>query len=292
MDDQNTKSDHKFQVTYFLERWIKNLNQNLPLEEQLLEITHHKEIKNGVVEYISYLADDIPEKLIKDLNSILPCDIPKTDEHFTLGRELQLMGYSVMYSGIIDGIMSRHEGLHKYITSIQDTISFIHKASNENENLLKDVEFLHENLEYIIKKQDTCLGIVLHSMCYTMESLICAMIEKLLRIMCINGCDSIHKEKKNGKTKDKSELTLGKLLWNETIEKLFNYTHLKNLKFFLSKSNGIGLEYRNSLAHWNNVDKEKLNLLFVYFLLWLFTDVLNTVFLYFRKDFTDNFSHT
>jgi hypothetical protein len=127
-------------------------------------------------------------------------------------------------------------------------------------------------------------------MCYTIESLTCAIIEKLLRIAYVNESKNIPEEKddktKKGdknKNKNKSGKTLGTLLWDKKIEQIFNYDHLKSLQFLLSESNGIGLNIRNSLAHWKNIDKEMLTPLFVSRMLWLFTDVLNTVLLYFLK---------
>ena len=254
MTDQENQPKHK--LIFLLERWGENQNPNLPLKEQLLRITHHKEITDGDTKYTSYLADKIHEKLIAVLNSI-PYDAPDEDPYFTVERKTQLAAYSVMYSGIMrDKFLSNPEALNKYIALIKDIVSFINKETSNDENLLKDVDFLRENLEYIITNQERCPEIVLHSMCYTIESLACAIIEKLLRIAYVNESKNIPEEKddktKKGdknKNKNKSGKTLGTLLWDKKIEQIFNYDHLKSLQFLLSESNGIGLNIRNSLAH-------------------------------------------
>jgi hypothetical protein len=118
MTDQENQP--KRNLNYLLERWIENLDPNLPLEEQLLEITHHKEIKDGDTKYISYLADNVHEELIAVLNSIPEYnnDKPDKDPYFTVERKTQLLAYSVMYSGLLEGFMSRPDALNKYIASI------------------------------------------------------------------------------------------------------------------------------------------------------------------------------
>lgn len=110
---------------------------------------------------------------------------------------------------------------------------------------------------------------------YNIEMLCCALIESLLReyyrirneqIMYINY----------------SNLTLGSLL-NPTLNnsELFSKDHLLTLAFFLISSGenkDIGHNYRNNLAHLLHVYKNTLSLSTVCLLMYLLTDVLNTIY--------------
>ena len=109
---------------------------------------------------------------------------------------------------------------------------------------------------------------------------ICAMIEKLLRSIYLHFI------------KDKQYVpiyvaTLGNLLRsdNSEIVNIFGDSHIKNLEFYLllSGKDKIGRNLRNSLAHWVDLDKQQLNSFLVAQLFYLYTDILNTVFLYFQN---------
>lgn len=106
---------------------------------------------------------------------------------------------------------------------------------------------------------------------------ICAMTEKLLRSFYIYLL------------KDKmyvplTSATLGTLLSynNGEMSDIFGKDHLKNLAYFLNVvgDKKIGYDIRNSLAHWVNMDKTNLNSMLVAELFYLYTDVVNTLFLY------------
>ena len=68
---------------------------------------------------------------------------------------------------------------------------------------------------------------------------------------------------------------------------LLGKAHLLSLGYFLIKTSEtkIGLNCRNDLAHWSpRMKLEQMNPYSTSELLWLFTDVLNTVFLYIEKE--------
>ncbi len=103
------------------------------------------------------------------------------------------------------------------------------------------------------------------------------MIEKLLRLIYLH----LAKDKKYVP----SSITLGPLLSdsNEELRKLFGTPYIRNLSFFLSKTgNGqeIGRDYRNRFVHYIDISNEMLTIQFTSQILYLFLDVLNTVFLY------------
>ena len=298
MKRQSNFPDFENQANILFEQWISNKKNNMRPEYLLLELTHHRDILDGVVEYISYLADDIPKEFSEELDSLPLFDPKETDKYFTNRRRIQLSASAGMHSPIIERILQDPEGFRQLLASIHGTIAFINRESDNHENILADFEFFVENLDYIQKHQDDCPDIVLHSMCYTMETLLCAMIEKLLRIIYTelnkdqeeesnedNRKDSEKDSEKNDqKPQKKRKLhSLGQFLGDESIKEFFGKIHTLNLQYFLSKANGIGSNIRNELAHHKNINKEKLTPKFVYLLLWLFTDVLNTTLWHFLK---------
>ena len=278
MTNQKTNFHHNPDPEELFEKQERNMRQASLPKEQFFALTHHKKIKNGVVEYVSYLVD-APKKTSEDSNK---------DENFiTREHENLLLVHSMVHSKIIDRIFIHSEDLHRYIVSVKDVISSINKIVKNDEKSSEIFDFLTENLEYLQKNQN-CPYIVIHSMCYTMEILIFALIEKFLRIICTDksietpkeNSDNVKKKEKKRK-KDLSQMSLGDLLWDKRIEEIFTQTHLTNLRYFLSTCSKAGLDLRNDFIHCKDFDIDKLIPDFVYHLLYLFTDVLNTAHLYF-----------
>ena len=298
MEKLSNFPDFESQATILFEQWMKDKKSAMRSEDLLLELTHHREIQNGLVEYVSYLADDIPKEFSEELDSLPLFDPKETNKYFTNSRRIQLGASAGMHSPIIEKILQDPEGFRHLTALIHGVIAFINRERENNENLLADVEFFVENLDYIQRHQNDCPKIVLHSMCYTMETLLCAMIEKLLRIIYTalnknqkedsnedNGKDSEKDSEKNDQKspRKKKVHSLGQYLGDESVKKFFGEKHSLNLQYFLSNANGIGFNIRNELAHHNNLNKEKLTPKFVYLLIWLFTDVLNTTLWHFLK---------
>lgn len=298
MEKQSNFPDFEIQATILFEQWMKDKKSGMRSEDLLLELTHHREIQNGLVEHVSYLADDIPKEFSEELDSLPLFDPKETNKYFTNRRRIQLSASAGVHSPIMEKTLQDTEGFRLLMALIHAVIFFLNEESTNHENILADVEFFVENWEYIQKHHHDCSKIVLHSMCYTMETLLCAMIEKLLRIIYTelnkdqkedsnkdNGKDSGKDSEKNDqKPPRKKKLhSLGQYLGDESVKKFFGEKHTLNLQYFLSNANGIGFNIRNELAHHNNLSKEKLTLKFVYLLLWLFTDILNSTLWHFLK---------
>ncbi|WP_157660269.1 hypothetical protein [Lactobacillus delbrueckii] len=61
--------------------------------------------------------------------------------------------------------------------------------------------------------------------------------------------------------------------------------HIKALSYFLTKnipgdSDDLGLNIRNSLAHLHNIPENQLSLKGIAKVVWLFTDIINSVYIY------------
>lgn len=70
---------------------------------------------------------------------------------------------------------------------------------------------------------------------------------------------------------------------NTTMKQVFGETHIKHLAYFLSQVGEmrIGYNYRNTLAHWVDIERSGLTLPFVATIMWLLTDIVNSMFLYY-----------
>ena len=106
---------------------------------------------------------------------------------------------------------------------------------------------------------------------------LCAMSEKVLRIVYKSLAGSTKYIPVDG-------ITLGQLLNknNRELSELFGEKHINHLAFFLSQvgEKKIGFNYRNSLAHWNSISGKDVNYGLVLRILYIFTDILNTIFYY------------
>lgn len=112
---------------------------------------------------------------------------------------------------------------------------------------------------------------------YNCEFLGCALIEKLLCEVDIKNSDGELLQNK----------TLSDLLnlENRTIVSLLGKKHIKALSYFLTKnipgdSDDLGLNIRNSLAHLHNIPENQLSLKGIAKVVWLFTDIINSVYIY------------
>ena len=198
MEKQSNFPDFEIQATILFEQWMKDKKSGMRSEDLLLELTHHREIQNGLVEHVSYLADDIPKEFSEELDSLPLFDPKETNKYFTNRRRIQLSASAGVHSPIMEKTLQDTEGFRLLMALIHAVIFFLNEESTNHENILADVEFFVENWEYIQKHHHDCSKIVLHSMCYTMETLLCAMIEKLLinkppDLHIARGCSQIHK---------------------------------------------------------------------------------------------------
>lgn len=116
--------------------------------------------------------------------------------------------------------------------------------------------------------------------CYESSMFMCSTIEKIMRLSYVFMAQDEQYVSEN--------ITLGNLLDsnNRYMTGLFGKDHLQSIAYFLVKTPQIknGRNCRNDLAHWaSGMKPEMMTAYFAAKLLWLFTDVLNTVYLYFDK---------
>lgn len=123
------------------------------------------------------------------------------------------------------------------------------------------------------------------ALCYSASMFLCSLTEKLLRIFYLY-CSQIRNIQPVTKHIRKQQyFTLG-CLADKRIKMAGSFTmeHRKGLVYFLSRIRGMKecRSYRNRLAHWlSAMTPKSMTADLTSRLLWLFTDVLNSVYLYF-----------
>ena len=181
-----------------------------------------------------------------------------------------------------------------YTLFFNDFISLLSWVTKElgdiDDDILEEGRMLVLNVEVLIKnvleKKDSEI-IRQKTLSYNVEMLSCSLIESLLRLQ-------YQVENKEFMYINFSNTTLGPLLDPESNKtSVFSKDHLSALRFFLVNSgenNDIGYNYRNKLAHLLHVYKNDLSLSKVCLLLYLLTDVLNTICIGLLKEREENSS--
>lgn len=113
-------------------------------------------------------------------------------------------------------------------------------------------------------------------LCYSLSMFLCSLSEKFLRLFNLYLT----------KNKDSENATLGDLLNGNKKELAYAFgcDHIRILAYFLTSTLDLklGRNYRNSLAHWSSgLETSDMTPILAASLLWLFTDILNSVSIYF-----------
>lgn len=264
-------------VDEIIKRWKAIENWEL----RLLNITHELIIADGHDSFMSRLAKKPEPKT--SLVDLVSTNIP-TDEYYTMSHQQTLSIHSSVGTATILGILRAQETLRDFICLIISAVQFISEQLHaDGEGLKEDVEVLLSMVQLVVDNHNADNRIV-HSLCYSASMYICAFSEKLLRLFYVELI-------KDRLYVPVNKATLGELLneGNNDILEIFGEHHIKSLSFFLMQTphKNIGHNIRNNLAHWSNLSVSVLKPTLVAQMLWLFTDILNTIFGYFLKDATE-----
>lgn len=273
MIERGHQFKYKIPVREIVERWQSIKHWEL----RLLNITHDR-VEDEKISYVSRLNKMYKAKspIIDWVNTNIP-----TDDYYTMSCQQMLAVDASIGTGTIFGILSEQDTREDYFSSVLSAIKFISEQLNTvGEGLEQDTEQIITMVQLIINNHDADKKIV-HSLCYGAAMFICAFIEKFLRLFYV----SLVKDRQYVPS---NTATLGNLLDedNKDILSVFGENHIKNLIFFLmqTRQKHIGHNIRNNLAHWSNLSVNILTPTYVEQLLWLLTDVINTVFWYLLKD--------
>lgn len=245
---------------------------------QLLSITHDLSTDDERCSCISRLNN--PPEHKASIMDFVSTNIP-TDDYYTMSHQQALSICASIETGTVLGIIREQETENKYYSLLSSAVKYISDELHiGGEELECDIEQLITMVHLAIWNYDLDKKTV-HSLCYGAAMFTCALSEKLLRLFYMNLI-------KDSQYVPINKATLGELLSenNETMLNVFGLHHIKGLSFFLMQTSqkNVGYNFRNNLAHWANMSIDLLSPTFVAQLLWLFTDILNTVFWFFLKD--------
>lgn len=204
-----------------------------------------------------------------------------TDKFFTMSHQDTLSVIANVGTGTMVGIVRDQDTLGDYISLVMSAVSLITERLNAGgEQLQNDLEMWSAPIQIVANNMEINSH-ALNGMCYGASMYTCALSEKLLRLLYMYLV-------KDEKYVPINKATLGELLVvnNAYMLDIFGENHIKNLSFFLQRSlpSNVGQNIRNNLAHWANYTVSAMTPLFVAKMLWMFTDILNTVFWYCLKD--------
>ena len=268
---------HLFKYEIPVKKIVERLQSIEAWEQRMLYITHDF-VEDGQISAVSRL-----NKMSKPISStidLVSTNIP-TDDYYTMSHQ-QMLGITASIGiGTIFGILSNQTACEDYFSLVLSAIKFISEQLNiAEEGLEQDTEQILTMVQLMIDNHDADKKIV-HSLCYGAAMFICAFIEKFLRLFYFSMV-------KDRQYVPSNIATLGDLLNenNKDILSVFGESHIKNLTFFLMQTlqKHIGYNIRNNLAHWSNLSVNILTPTYVEQLLWLLTDIINTVFWHLLKE--------
>lgn len=306
-DIKNPRADEFFEYVkreeqqYFLKRCMsvrftvnvpgvqswKPLNDNL----KLLVLTHHR-IKSAhdPQKYESYLNEKLKFTILDCCctDSMGSTVSTAAGKFSTAGFENQLELIAKCRAASFLDILNNLPALNDYSELVRSAVSHIFvRLSQPDCGLREDTELLLSML-ISVNSHINEKSIEQESACYTASMFICSITEKLLRLFYRH----FYRHLEKGKLDVQYEITLGDLLNpdNKELSGAFGSDHLRCLGYFLimikvpetDPEKFIGINLRNNLAHWSDEMKpEAMDPGLTSTILWLFTDVLNSILLYF-----------
>lgn len=249
---------------------IKYLKGIKTWEYRLLHVSH--ESKEGRI--CSRL--DFPSEGKKNLMDFVSTN-HKEDDYYTASHIHKLEISVVVGESTMHGILFDDELFEQSRNCFLGYIGAICELKHwEKEDYYDDIEILYQMLNICRQTKEIDDVNFERGICYGTCTYMCGFMEKLLRNIYVD-------ENKNHIFIDESQVTLGQLLRDDrgTMGNIFGEYHLKHLRYYLSTDTEkkIGLNYRNALDHYT-IDKRRLGIPFVTKMLYFFTDVVNSVFLY------------
>ena len=267
-----------FQYEIPIEEIISKWKQTEKWEFRLLSLTHDLKATEDYFTFLSRLSCK-PEPH-HPLIDIVSTNVP-TDDYFTISHQQRLSISASIGTGTMLGILRSQDTLIDYLSFLASAISLVIKQLNaEGEHLQQDISMLSAMLQLVVNNPNISND-AKYGMCYSASMYMCALSEKILRILYLHLA-------KNEKYIPINKATMGELLVtsNTYMVDVFGEDHIKNLSFFLQKTTqmNVGQNIRNSLAHWANISTESMKPDFLAKMLWIFTDIINTVFWYCLSD--------
>lgn len=268
-------SAHSFKYEIPVGEIIQEIKSQPSWEFQLIAITHDAVYIGNKVAIKSRLdhhwkSESLGSYVVNHVSTNIP-----TDDYFTFSVIQQLDIQVSIGAGTILGLLNNENENFNYLSMLYSAIDYIAKNINDgNNDLLQSADLLLNSIELMNQAIDEDKAIF-QPLCYNAAMFCCAFTEKILREIYIKLVG-------NQVYVPRKKATMGPLLseHEEVMINYLGYDHLKNLAYYFSATgdNGmVGCNYRNRLAHLE-VDESMLTISFVAKLMYLMTDVVNTVF--------------
>lgn len=271
--NEGQESTFEIPVDKLLDYWTsQKLWQN-----RLLFLTHAPEIVDEQPMATSRLSKcSEGKRSLIDLVS----STTATDDYFTMSHQNDLDALASTETSTFLGILMNSEYVHDFMSLIRSAVEQIEEVFESEESALSNNIGTLDLMLRIIIENKAAEKDLLVSLCYGPAMFICGLMEKLLRIT--------YESLARGKIYFSADrATLRDLLSpsNEYTNRIFSEYHKKHLRFFLLTEGDkrVGYNYRNDLAHLSNNIEKRLSIPFVACLLWLLTDVINSIFLYIHR---------
>lgn len=268
---------YEIPVEEIISRWKKTENW----EVRLLSITHDLKSDEDALTCVSRLSREPETK--HSLFDLVSTNVP-TDDFFTMSHQQTLSIMVSVGTGTMIGILRNQDTLMDYLNLVASAVQLISEQLNvEGEQLQQDVGMFSALVQLVANNLEISNDAT-RGMCYGASMYTCAFSEKLLRVLYLHLA-------KDERYIPINKATIGELLVesNTHMADIFGENHVKNLSFFLQRMapSNVGQNIRNTLAHWANVSTEAMTPFFVAKMLWIYTDILNTVFWYCLKNVID-----
>ncbi len=264
--DESIKQNGKtFSYEIPVKEFDKVYYANTKWEHKLLCLTHSLNKKTNKFE--SVFKYKTKARLIDDFSS----NIDK-DDYFTYSRQQDIEIALKVGSSIFQYIFSKKEYAENVAGWIKAIIDYICKSfAYESKDILKEYEIIIDTFFTWINNNWSQNIFVGQSICYSIQMLLCASIEKLLRVIYKSKTETLFLDYDFSLSialKDKSVI---QPILSEDLAKVCHYV--------LCKENHIGNNYRNRLAHLYDFDLSKINPEMNFQLFYLYVCILNSVFL-------------
>ncbi|QQY79703.1 hypothetical protein EDD65_11289 [Keratinibaculum paraultunense] len=261
---------------------IKMLKSDMPWEFKPLSLTHSYDKECDIMK--SNL--NFPPKEETSFLDLVSSNID-SDDYFTFSHQQNLNVYITVGTAAIFSIMNDKK---LFVESLIWYIGYLEFICQElrygKKDIIFDMKLLYNMLDNIFSNIGELDDERMQSLCYGPSMYICAFTENILRVT--------YKYIKQDEEYVPSSIgTIGQYLSieNEVIKEILGEYQVKHLLFYFGKTQEtkIGYNYRNKLAHWNEIQKKELSPQLVCKLFFLMINVINSIFYYFYEKRRENF---
>lgn len=269
--DESIKQNGKtFSYEIPVKEFDKVYYANTKWEHKLIGLTHSLNKKTNKFESIFKYKKTA--RLIDDVSS----NIDK-DDYFTYSRQQDIGIALKVGSSILQYIFSKKEFAENVTGWIRAIIDYVCKSiAYESDDILKEYEIIIDTFFTWINNnwsQNISVG---QSLCYSIQMLLCASIEKLLRVIYKSKTETLFLDYDFSLSIALKDKSIIQPILSEDLAKVCHYV--------LCKENHIGNNYRNRLAHLYDFELKTINPEMNFQLLYLYVCVLNSIFLDCLKD--------